>query len=61
VATLRDQFETSVVPGDFFEAPAHFRIGFCGGTDTVRGGLERLDAALKVFQKGAARATQPSR
>jgi len=61
VATLRDQFETSVVPGDFFEAPAHFRIGFCGGTDTVRGGLERLDAALKVLQKGAPRATQPSR
>ena len=61
VATLRDQFETSVVPGDFFEAPAHFRIGFCGETDTVRGGIERIDAALEAFRRVAPQATQPSR
>ncbi len=47
VSTLRERFETSVVPGEFFEYPQHFRIGFCGTTETVRGGLERLDAALK--------------
>jgi aspartate/methionine/tyrosine aminotransferase len=44
---LRDKFETSVVPGEFFERPQHFRIGFCGATETVRGGLERLSTALK--------------
>ncbi|MGB6387641.1 MAG: aminotransferase class I/II-fold pyridoxal phosphate-dependent enzyme [Terriglobales bacterium] len=51
VALLREQFETSVVPGEFFEQPQHFRIGFCGATEMVRGGLERLSAALGVFRK----------
>jgi len=51
VAMLREQFETSVVPGEFFEQPQHFRIGFCGNTETVRGGLERLGAALDAFHK----------
>jgi aspartate/methionine/tyrosine aminotransferase len=51
VALLREQFETSVVPGDYFEHPQHFRIGFCGATETVRGGLERLSAALEAFRK----------
>jgi aspartate/methionine/tyrosine aminotransferase len=50
VATLREQFETSVVPGEFFEQPQHFRIGFCGATETVRGGFERIGAALETFQ-----------
>jgi len=49
VAMLREQFETSVVPGEFFEQPQHFRMGFCGTTETVCGGLERLGAALHVF------------
>jgi hypothetical protein len=49
VQILRDQFETSVVPGEFFEQPQHFRIGFCRDTDTVRGGLERLTSALQTF------------
>jgi aspartate/methionine/tyrosine aminotransferase len=48
VTMLREKFETSVVPGEFFEQPQHFRIGFCGTTETVRGGLERLSAALKT-------------
>jgi aspartate/methionine/tyrosine aminotransferase len=51
VAMLHEQFETSVVPGEFFEQPQHFRIGFCGASETVRGGLERLSAALEVFAK----------
>jgi aspartate/methionine/tyrosine aminotransferase len=51
VTMLREQFETSVVPGDFFEQPQHFRIGFCGKTEMVRGGLERLGAALDAFHK----------
>jgi aspartate/methionine/tyrosine aminotransferase len=51
VKIVRERFETSVVPGEFFEQPQHFRIGFCGATDTVRGGLERLSAALKTFRE----------
>lgn len=49
VTHLREHFETSVVPGEFFEQDQHFRLGFCGATETVRDGLERLDAALKDF------------
>jgi aspartate/methionine/tyrosine aminotransferase len=49
VARLRNQFETSVVPGEFFEQPQHFRIGFGGATETVRSGLERLSAALEAL------------
>jgi aspartate/methionine/tyrosine aminotransferase len=47
VALLREKFETSVVPGEFFDQPQHFRIGLGGATDMVRGGLERIDAALE--------------
>jgi aspartate/methionine/tyrosine aminotransferase len=46
---LRDTYETTVVPGKFFGAPQHFRIGIGGETENVRGGLERLDAALTEF------------
>jgi aspartate/methionine/tyrosine aminotransferase len=53
VALLREQFETSVVPGEFFEQPQHIRIGFCGETELVRGGLERMGAALEAFRKVA--------
>jgi aspartate/methionine/tyrosine aminotransferase len=51
VKMLREQFETSVVPGDFFEQPQHFRIGFGGATETVRAGLERIGSALDVFSR----------
>jgi aspartate/methionine/tyrosine aminotransferase len=51
VTILREQFETSVVPGEFFEQPQHFRIGFCGATEMVRAGLERMSAALGAFHK----------
>ncbi len=43
---LREKFETSVVPGRFFEMPRHFRLGISGPTEELRGGLERLAAAL---------------
>jgi aspartate/methionine/tyrosine aminotransferase len=43
---LRTKYETSVVPGSFFEMPAHFRLGFAGDTETLVAGLERLSAAL---------------
>jgi aspartate/methionine/tyrosine aminotransferase len=42
---MRDR-QTAVGPGKFFEAPAHFRLGYGGATTTIRGGLERLGAAL---------------
>jgi aspartate/methionine/tyrosine aminotransferase len=38
--------ETAVVPGHFFEAPAHFRIGIGGRTETVDAGLTAVRAAL---------------
>ena len=43
---LREKYETSVVPGVFFEMPAHFRIGIAGDTDVLVKGLERLGLAL---------------
>ena len=43
---LREKYETSVVPGNFFEMPAHFRIGIAGDTATLKAGLERLGQAL---------------
>jgi aspartate/methionine/tyrosine aminotransferase len=49
VRLLREKYETSVVPGNFFEMPQHFRIGIGGETTEVRAGLERLGAALDEF------------
>lgn len=43
---LREKFETSVVPGSFFEMPAHFRIGMGGDSATLAAGLGRLGSAL---------------
>ena len=43
---LREKYETSVVPGSFFEMPAHFRIGMGGDSEKFAGGLERLGSAL---------------
>jgi aspartate/methionine/tyrosine aminotransferase len=43
---LRDEYETSVVPGRFFEMPEHFRIGFAGDTETLKEGLTRVASAL---------------
>lgn len=43
---LREKYETSVVPGRFFELPEHFRIGIGGSTDLLEEGLKRLGQAL---------------
>jgi aspartate/methionine/tyrosine aminotransferase len=43
---LREKYETSVVPGSFFELPAHFRVGIAGDSKVLEEGLERLGAAL---------------
>jgi aspartate/methionine/tyrosine aminotransferase len=52
---LREEYETSVVPGEFFETPRHFRLGIGGETENLRGGLERLGAALDDAASGATR------
>lgn len=43
---LREKYETTVVPGRFFEMPEHFRVGISGDTDSLKAGLERLGKAL---------------
>jgi aspartate/methionine/tyrosine aminotransferase len=43
---LREEFETTVVPGSFFESPQHFRIGIGVPTEILQQGLERLGSAL---------------
>ena len=48
---LREKYETTVVPGEFFEMPRHFRLGIGGDTAGLRAGLERLSAALDEFAR----------
>ena len=43
---LLNERATAIVPGHFFEAPAHFRVGFGGATEALGGGLEALGEAL---------------
>jgi hypothetical protein len=45
-ARLLGERETAIVPGRFFEAAQHFRLGFGGPTDGLRGGLQALGQAL---------------
>jgi len=46
VERLMREHRTAVGPGRFFDAPAHFRIGYGGDTDKLRGGLDRLERLL---------------
>src|SRR6476620_1723378 len=43
---LRTEFETSAVPGRFFEMPDHFRIGMGVNTEMFAEGLNRINQAL---------------
>ena len=43
---LREKYDTSVVPGRFFEMPDHFRIGIGGETEMLAEGLKRVGQAL---------------
>ena len=43
---LTEKYETSVVPGKFFDMPQHFRVGIGGDPETTREGLTRLGLAL---------------
>jgi aspartate/methionine/tyrosine aminotransferase len=46
LARLRTEYETSAVPGAFFELPSHFRIGMGVDTEVFREGLQRISRAL---------------
>ena len=45
-ALLRSKYDTSVVPGRWFEMPEHFRVGLGGDSEMLKEGLGRLEAAL---------------
>jgi aspartate/methionine/tyrosine aminotransferase len=49
---LRQRYETTVVPGRFFEMPDHFRVAVACPTETLREGLDRLGAALDEVRAG---------
>jgi aspartate/methionine/tyrosine aminotransferase len=44
---LRSEFDTSAVPGRFFEMPDHFRIGMGVNTEMFGEGLKRIRRALR--------------
>jgi aspartate/methionine/tyrosine aminotransferase len=46
---LRDKYETSVVPGRFFEQPDHFRMGYGMDEAMLEEGLKRIAATLDEF------------
>lgn len=48
-ARLREKYETTVVPGRFFDMPQHIRIGVGGATADVAEGLSRLATCLNSF------------
>ena len=49
---LSRRFETSIVPGKYFEAPRHFRLGFAVRTEDVAVGLQNLSKALRLSLLG---------
>jgi hypothetical protein len=49
---LLEKYETTVVPGKFFEMPDHFRIGIGCETEMLAAGLERLGSALDSLSSG---------
>ena len=44
---LQSKFDTSAVPGRFFEMPDHFRIGMGVNTEMFAEGLNRIGRALR--------------
>ncbi|MFY9554249.1 MAG: aminotransferase class I/II-fold pyridoxal phosphate-dependent enzyme [Blastocatellia bacterium] len=50
-ALLREKYETSVVPGRFFEMPDHFRIGIGCDSEMLAEGLVRLGVALDELKQ----------
>ncbi|HEY6969718.1 MAG TPA: pyridoxal phosphate-dependent aminotransferase [Candidatus Angelobacter sp.] len=52
---LRNEFETSVVPGKFFECPDRFRVGVGIATEEARVALQQLGKALDSYAAVATR------
>jgi len=48
--TLRNDFETSVVPGSFFEDPDRFRMGVGIPTESVKAALPQLERGLNSYR-----------
>lgn len=48
---LAEKYETSVVPGRFFEMPEHFRVGIALAPEILTEGLERLGVALDELKR----------
>jgi len=48
---LREAYDTSVVPGSYFERPRHIRVGLAGDVEMTREGLSRLARALTEWQE----------
>jgi hypothetical protein len=47
---LRAKYDTSIVPGRWFEMPNHFRVGLGGDTAMIGEGLARIGVALDEFK-----------
>lgn len=47
---LRSEFETSVVPGEFFDLPEHFRMGVGLPNADIRAALEQLKRGLDRYK-----------
>ena len=60
VRRLLGEYQTAIVPGRFFEAPAHFRIAFGGAPNILAGGLQRIGLALDTLDSAALR-SRPTR
>ncbi|HEY6306116.1 MAG TPA: pyridoxal phosphate-dependent aminotransferase [Candidatus Angelobacter sp.] len=56
---LRSDFETTVVPGRFFESPDRFRIGVGMATESVDASLEQLRRGLDRY-RASLRAAAPT-
>jgi hypothetical protein len=50
--TLRERYETTVVPGEFFGMPGHVRISLVAQPDVLREGLARLEEARVNYARG---------
>ncbi len=48
---LREKYETSAVPGHFFDMAQHFRAGIGGDSEMTRIGFERLASALDEYRR----------
>jgi len=46
---LRERYDTSVVPGTFFEDARHFRLGFGVAPEMLAAGLANIRSAFRLF------------